>query len=215
MEVTYKNTKYKFKLGIGGELTRGVAILGGISIVTFMVTQLNREVFYPLLGFVPSYALGKLMVWQFITANFLHGGLLHLVFNMLGLYIFGGAVEKVFNKKGFIKYFLICGAGGFVTAYTLWFVGIIPNNLYIGASAGVYGLLLAFSLLYPNKKILLFFIIPMKAKWLAILFGGLEFLMMFRNDGISHIGHLGGILAGLGYFVYMRGFSFIRRAVNV
>lgn len=164
MEVTYKNTKYKLKFGLGEGLTGGVAILGGISIVTFLLTQSDRDAFYPLFGFVPSYALGKLMVWQFITANFLHGNLLHLVFNMLGLYIFGGTVEKVFNKKEFIKYFLICGAGGFVAAYTLWFIGIIPNNLYIGASAGVYGLLLAFSLLYPNKKICYYSLFLMKAK---------------------------------------------------
>lgn len=215
MEIIYKNTKYKVQLGIGQGLTRGVAILGGISILTFLITQSHREFFYPLLGFVPSYAIGKLMLWQFITANFVHGNLVHLIFNMIGLYMFGGAVEKAIKEKEFIKYFLVCGAGGYVLALILWLIGITPNNLIVGASAGVYGLLLAFSFLYPKQKILLFFIIPMQAKWLAIVFGSLEFLLSFRNDGISHIGHLGGILAGLGYFVYMRGLNFIKRTASV
>jgi membrane associated rhomboid family serine protease len=131
---------------------------------------------------------------------------------MLGLYMFGGSVEKALNQKEFIKYFLICGMGGFVLTYLLWLVGIMQNALFIGASAAIYGLLLAFSLLYRNKKVLLFFAIPIQAKWLAIIFGVLEFLLCFRNDGINHIGHLGGILAGLGYFFYVRGFQFIKGA---
>lgn len=159
MEITYKNTKYKFQFGTGHGLTKGVVILGGISILTFLITQSNREVFYPLLGFVPSYAIGKLMLWQFITANFMHGSPIHLIFNMVGLYMFGSAVEKKVGEKELIKYFLICGVGGYVLAFILWLAGITPNELIVGASAGVYGLLLAFSLLYPNQKILLFFII--------------------------------------------------------
>ena len=215
MEVTYKNTKYKLKLGTGQGLTRGVAILGGISVMTFLITQSNRNVLYSLLGFIPSYAIGKLMLWQFITANFLHNNFTHLLFNMVGLYMFGSAVEKRVGEREFIKYFLICGVGGYLLVYVLWLAGITPNNLIVGASAGVYGLLLAFSLLFPNQKILLFFVIPMQAKWLAILFGSLEFLLSFRNDSISHIGHLGGILAGVGYFVYLKGFKSLRNTIYI
>jgi len=212
MQITYKNTRYEIQFGLGQGLTRGVVILGLVSILIFIITSPNRTFFYPILGFVPSYALGKLMLWQFITANFMHGSLLHLCFNMLGLYMFGGPVEKTLNQKEFIKYFLICGVGGFVLTYLLWLIGMIPNAIFIGASAAIYGLLLAFSILYHNKKVLLLFVIPIQAKWLAIIFGVLEFLLSFRNDGINHIGHLGGILAGLGYFFYVRGFQFIKGA---
>lgn len=203
VEINYKNTKYTFQLGMGQPLTKGVAIIGGISIALYILSQANREAIYQLLGFIPSYAIGKLMVWQFITANFMHGNLTHLVFNMFGLYMFGCPVEKKVGQMEFIKYFLVCGVGGYALAFILWLIGLSPNHLIVGASAGIYGLLLAFSLLYPNQKILLFFAIPMQAKWLAVIFGGLEFILMFRNDGISHIGHLGGILAGLGYFILM------------
>jgi membrane associated rhomboid family serine protease len=204
MEINYKNTKYTLQLSIGQGLTGGVAFLGGIAILTYIVAQSNIEFFYPVLGFVPSYAIGKLMPWQFITANFMHGNLGHLLFNMLGLYMFGGPVERKVGQKELIKYFLVCGVGGYVVAFVLWAIGITPNNLIVGASAGVYGLLLAFSFLYPNKKVLLFFIIPIQAKWLAFLFGSLEFLLSFRNGGVSHMGHLGGLLVGLGYFIYKK-----------
>jgi membrane associated rhomboid family serine protease len=215
MEITYKNTKYKIQVGFGQGLTKGVAVLGGISIGAFIVTQSNKAIFYPLFGFIPSYAIGHLRIWQFITAIFLHGNLAHLFFNLFALYMFGSAVEKSFGEKEFIKYFLICGIGGFALTYVLWALGIVPNNLNIGASAGVYGLLLAFSLLYPNQKVLLFFAIPMQAKWLAVLFGSLEFLLSFRNDGISHIGHLGGIFAGLGYFLYTKRLMLGKGVINV
>jgi membrane associated rhomboid family serine protease len=215
LEVVYKNTKYTLQLGLGHGLTKGVAFLGGISILTFIITQSNRTFFYPLLGFVPSYFLGKLRLWQFVTANFLHGNLMHLSINMLGLYLFGGAVEKAFNYREFIKYFLICGGGGFILTYILWVIGFIPNTLCLGASAAVYGLLLAFSLLYPNQKILLFFVIPIQAKWLAITFGLLEFLLSFKSNGIGHLGHLGGLLAGLGYFTYKGRLKILKENANV
>lgn len=214
MEVVYKNTKYTLQLGLGQGLTKGVAFLGGISVLTFIITQSNKDFFYPLLGFVPSYFLGKLRLWQFVTANFLHVNLMHLSINMLGLYMFGGAIEKTLRHREFIKYFLICGAGGFILAYILWAIGFIPNTLCLGASAAVYGLLLAFSLLYPNQKILLFFVIPIQAKWLAIIFGLLEFLLSFKSNGISHLGHLGGLLAGLGYFAYTGRMKIIKEGTD-
>lgn len=208
MQVVYKNIQYTVRLGMGQGLTRGVAIIGGLSIVAYIVTQTNREALYPLLGFIPSYAIGKLMPWQFITANFMHGSPTHLMFNVLGLYMFGCPVEKKVGQSELIRYFLVCGVGGYILAFILWLSGFTPNGLIVGASAGVYGLLLAFSLLCPNQKILLLFAIPMQAKWMAILFGALEFLLMFRSDGISHVGHLGGIVAGLGYLVSVTPASF-------
>lgn len=196
---SYCSAKITYQYGLGHGLTRGVTIIGAISIIMYIMTQMNPKFLYPIFGFVPSYAIGKLMLWQFVTANFMHGDLTHLIFNMFGLYTFGGAVEKVLEEKEFIKYFLVCGTGAYVFTFTLWIVGIIPNNLCLGASAGIYGLLLAFSLFYPNQKILLFFAIPMQAKWLALFFGGLEFLLSFYHSGTSHLGHLGGLLTGLLY----------------
>ncbi len=87
------------QLGFGQGLTMGVAVLGGISILAYIISQSNRESYYPLLGFVPSYVFGKMMIWQFITANFMHGNLTHLLFNMFGFYMFGNAVEKRIGER--------------------------------------------------------------------------------------------------------------------
>ena len=95
MQVLYKNTKYNIQSGVGQPLTKGVATIGGISLALYILTQVNQESLYPLLGFIPSHAIGMLMVWQFITANFIHGNLTHLIYNMFGLYmLFGCPVEK-------------------------------------------------------------------------------------------------------------------------
>jgi len=199
-DATTCNPKITLQFGLGHGITKGVTVIGVISILMFVITQMNPKLFYPMFGFVPSYALGKFMFWQFVTANFMHGDIAHLLFNMFGLYTFGGAVEKVLKEKEFLKYFLVCGAGAYVFTYILWFTGVIPNNLCLGASAGIYGLLLAFSLLYPNQKLLLFFAVPMTGKWLAVVFGGLEFVLSFYSSGTSHLGHLGGLLTGMLYF---------------
>jgi len=214
MEFNLKNRKYTLQVGFGQGLTRGVVILAGISIVVFIITQSNRDLFYPLFGFVPSYALERLMLWQFITAIFMHSNVNHLVFNLFTLYMFGGAVEKALKTRGFFIYFLICGAGGFILTTILWLFGIIQNSVCVGASAAIYGLLVAFSLLYPNQKVLLYFIAPMQAKWLALIFGCFELLFAIKDGGISQIGHLGGIIAGLLYFIHVRGIGFIKGSMN-
>jgi membrane associated rhomboid family serine protease len=214
MEINYRNTKYSVKFGSGQGLTKGVAILGALMIIGFLLTQTNKSLFYSVFGFVPSLAIGRLRIWQFITAMFLHINMSHLFFNLFGLYVFGCAAEPILKTREFVKYFLLCGLGGFAFTYLLWLTGLTPNNLSIGASGAIYGVLLAFSLLFPNQKILAYFVIPMRAKWLALSFAILEVFLSLRSDGISHIGHLGGLATGLGYFAYTRGPSFIKEALN-
>lgn len=92
-------------------------------------------------------------------------------------------------------------------------IGILPNSVYMGASGALYGLLVAYSLLFPREKVLLFFAVPMQAKWIAVVFGGLEFLLAFMNDGINHFGHIGGAAVGVVYFAYTQGSNFVL-AVN-
>lgn len=211
MKFNYKNRQVEIRFG--GGLTKIVYMLIGISVFVFLLQSLWQQ-FMPLtFGFVPSYAVGRLMVWQFITAIFLHGSMNHLLLNMIGLYIFGGAVEKVLKERDFLFYFLICGVSGFVLTFLLYGIGLLPNAVYLGASGAVYGLLVAYSLLFPNEKMLLFFVIPIQAKWLAVIFAGTELLLSLRSDGINHFGHLGGAAAGVGYFVYMRGLAFVKRSL--
>lgn len=213
--VQFNHGNRQLTVQFGNGLTKGVALLIGISVGVFLLQLLAWQAVAQVFGFVPSYAVGRLMVWQFITAIFLHGSVNHLLFNMIGLYMFGGAVEKVLKERDFLFYFLICGVSGFVLTFLLYAIGTLPNAVNLGASGAVYGLLVAYSLLFPKEKVLLFFVIPMQAKWLAVIFAGVELLLSVRTDGINHFGHLGGAAAGAGYFAYMRGIGFVKGALNV
>ena len=107
--VQFNHGNRQITVQFGNGLTKGVALLIGVSIGVFLLQLLAWQAVAQAFGFVPSYAVGRLMVWQFITAIFLHGSANHLLFNMLGLYMFGGAVEKVLKVRDFLFYFLICG----------------------------------------------------------------------------------------------------------
>jgi membrane associated rhomboid family serine protease len=139
-------------------------------------------------------------IWQLFTYMFLHGSLLHILFNMFALWMFGRELEYDWGTRAFFKYYLICGIGaGVVTLLALWG----KTNPTIGASGAIYGVLLAFGMAYPNRYIFLWFLVPIKAKYLVILFGALEVLASVSStgDGIGHLTHLGGLAVG---FLYLR-----------
>ena len=139
-------------------------------------------------------------VWQLFTYMFLHGGLFHLAFNMFALWMFGRELEHDWGTAAFLRYYLVCGIGaGLVTLFVLW--GQVTPT--IGASGAIYGILLAFGLTYPDRYIYLWFIVPIKARYMVLLFGGLELVasMQGTGGGIAHFTHLGGLLVG---FLYLR-----------
>jgi membrane associated rhomboid family serine protease len=139
-------------------------------------------------------------VWQLFTYMFLHGGLLHIGFNMLILWMFGRDIEYAWGSRQFLKYYLICGLGaGIVTQLVMWGQAI-PT---IGASGALYGVLLAFGMLYPNRPIYLWFLFPIPAKYMVVLWGAIELLLAssVRGDGVAHMTHLGGLAVG---FIYLK-----------
>jgi rhomboid family protein len=144
--------------------------------------------------------------WQLGTYAFLHGSFNHLFFNMLGLWMFGGELEQVWGRKRFIQFY---AASVLAAALTQLAVDALlgTNSPVIGASGGLFGLLLAFAMIFPNRIILLFFVIPMKAKYLVILYGLLELYQgaAVMNSGVAHFAHLGGMLGGLLMLRYWRG----------
>ncbi len=140
----------------------------------------------------PRTVFSELKLYQLITYLFLHGGFFHLFINLFVLYMFGRELEVRWGKGKFLFYYFFCGIGaGIITA-------IFSQYPVLGASGAVYGLLLAYGVLYPNRMILLWFVIPIKAKYLVVLFAIMEFIatMGNRGDGISHISHLGGMVFG-------------------
>jgi len=143
-------------------------------------------------------------VWQIFTYLFLHGGIWHLLFNMLTLWMFGMQIEQDWGTRQFLKYYFLCGmvAGLCVLAVNIamgeWQV---PT---IGASGAIFGVLVAYGVLYPDQKVLVGFLFPLKAKYMVMIYAGIELLLTFGepNSGVSTIAHLGGMAFG---WVYLKG----------
>ena len=148
--------------------------------------------------------------WQLLTYGFLHGSFNHILFNMFGLWMFGRELERLMGPQRFLTYYLTCVAGaGFVQLI----VAGVQGGLYptLGASGGVFGILLAYGMTYPNRMVMLIFPpIPMKAKYFVVLYGLLELYLGISGNspGVANFAHLGGMLFG---FLLLRYWSLAAR----
>jgi membrane associated rhomboid family serine protease len=147
------------------------------------------------LAFAPARVLSQ--PWTVLTYMFVHGGFFHLLFNMLVLFFFGPPLEERWTSPEFLKFYLVCGAGGAILSLIFWDYPII------GASAAVYGVMLAFAMYWPDNPIYIWGIFPVKAKWLVTFLIGMSvfFTLTGGAPGIAHIAHLGGAAAA---FIYLR-----------
>ncbi len=176
-------------------VNRLILINVGVFFFQFLagLTSTRMELIF---GLVPAYVVSKVMVWQFITYMFLHGDLFHLGFNMFTLWMFGRELEIIWGKREFIKFYLICGVGA---GLFCWITGLNSTIPTIGASGAVLGILTAYGLTFPNRYLYIYLFIPIKAKYLALLFAILEFFqgLQYSSDGIAHFAHLGGIITAV------------------
>ena len=144
---------------------------------------------------------------QLLTYGFLHGDTTHLLVNMFQLWMFGRDVERVWGAKRFLVFFLVCVVGAGLVQLL---VAALSGGFYatLGASGGVFGVLMAYGLLFPNRQVMLLFPpIPMKAKYLVILFGVFELVYGVGGyaPGVAHFAHLGGMAFGFALITYWRG----------
>jgi len=152
----------------------------------------------PQVGFAP---------WQLVTYAFLHGSLLHLAFNMFALYMFGGAIERVFGGRRYLTYYLM---SVLAAAVTQLLVAAMSGGVYptVGASGGVFGLLLAYAIYFPRSRVMLLFPpIPMPARVFVVIYAVLELYLGVTGsqEGVAHFAHLGGMLGGYLTLRYWRG----------
>lgn len=178
-----------------------IKFLLALNVSVFLIQSLG----YPLvgsLGLVPERVAQWPLpeFWRVVTYLFVHGGLWHLVFNLFALWMFGMPVESQWGGAEFLKYYFLCGLGAALTSVLLDPHSTTP---IIGASGSVYGLLVAFALLYPDAVVYLYFLIPVKAAHMAILFGAIEFFMgaSHATPGVARFAHLGGMVTG---YLYIR-----------
>jgi len=152
------------------------------------------------LALAPRAVVENFALWQLATYMFLHGGIGHLLFNMLSLWMFGTPLERDWGTRRFIKYYFVCGIGAAICDVA---VNTALGTMYtrtIGASGAIYGLLLAFGVLYPNQTVLMNFLFPIRAKYLVLIYGAIAlYSSLGQNTGVSNIAHLGGMLFGYAY----------------
>ncbi len=159
-------------------------------------------------------AFGTFGPWQLVTSAFMHGGFGHILFNMFGLWMFGGTVERSLGSKRFLGFYLACvlGAGLLQVGVSSWpFLmgdGGIPGAV-VGASGGVLGVLAAFGVLYPDQPIfLLFFPVPIPAKWFVLGYAAFSLYAGYSGAvqaNVAHFAHLGGMITGALLILYWRG----------
>jgi len=162
---------------------------------------------------LPLYPIGAgFGVWQLLTYMFLHGGLMHLFFNMFALWMFGMELENLWGSRKFFWYYMACGIGAGLT--NLFIAPLFaPVGPTVGASGAVYGVLLAFGMLFPDRPIFIYFLLPIRARYFVLLYIFVEIYagVTGTRDGVAHFAHLGGAAVGLAYFLAERkGFSFER-----
>ncbi|HET7100771.1 MAG TPA: rhomboid family intramembrane serine protease [Terriglobia bacterium] len=189
--------------------TRMVKALIIVTAAVFVVTYLPLRLFgwqtpFFYLGLQPYAVVHRLFLWQLATYLFLHGGFFHILFNMFALWMFGPDLEQRWGGTEFLKFYFLCGIGAGVFDVVLTTLFGSPLSLTIGASGAIYGLLLAFGVIFPNRPIFIWFVIPIKAKWFVVIIGAIEFFSQISGPGsnIAHLAHLGGMLVA---YLYLRG----------
>jgi len=193
--------------GFYGYLPQGIKWLLIVNTAVFVVCYLGGpSLQYHVRGILALSAEGAIrnfMIWQVATYMFVHFGLWHLLFNMLALWMFGMVIEQSWGTRRFLKFYFLCGiAAGVCVLIANMIVGDWKTPT-LGASGAVFGLLVAFGVLFPDSIILMFFLFPMKAKYAVMIYVAVELLATFGpNTGVSTVAHLGG--AAFSY-VYLKG----------
>ncbi len=201
-------SRYRFAGYSSGYFPSGVKWLLitniGIFVVYFLLSRSELGHLFRLFYLTPLAVIDHFAIWQLVTYMFLHAGIGHILFNMLSLWMFGADLESTWGTKRFLTYYFICGVGaGICDVVVSALLGSYGTST-IGSSGAIYGLLLAFGLLYPDRPVLMSFLFPIKAKYFVMIMGAIAFLSSLgaSGSGVSHVAHLGGMLFG---YLYLRG----------
>lgn len=190
-----------FPPGVKWLLISNIAIF----VLYFFLVRVGAAGIFLDLSLWPRAVLTFPAFWQLFTYMFLHdpGGFSHILFNMFALWMFGTDLERDWGTKRFLQYYFLCGiaAGICVVLASLMFGGL--DTPTIGSSGAIFGVLLAFGVLYPDRIILFSFLFPIKAKYFVMIIGAITFMSSLAGSrsGVSHVAHLGGMVFG---YIYLR-----------
>jgi membrane associated rhomboid family serine protease len=197
-----------------GPLPPAIKLLIIVNVVAFLASLMLPDIIRAF-GLRPGAVIEQFAVWQPVSYMFLHGGIGHLLFNMLALWMFGTELERMWGTRFFTKFYFVCGIGAGLTTL-LWAVSPLPfsDEMYytttIGASGAIYGVLLAYALYFPHRPIYLYFVFPIPARYFVMIIGAITFLSSIgaAGSGIAHTAHLGGLVVGYVYLKALRGRPF-------
>ncbi|HLV02384.1 MAG TPA: rhomboid family intramembrane serine protease [Acidobacteriota bacterium] len=152
-------------------------------------------------GLTPYLVIARLYFWQLVTYLFLHGDLLHILFNMFALWMFGSELERYLGSSEFLKFYFITGVGAGLFSLLFHPFSTIPT---IGASGAIYGILMAYGMMFPNRYVYLYFLFPVKVKYFVAVLGLIAFLsaLSASQSPVDNFAHLGGMLFA---FLYLKG----------
>jgi membrane associated rhomboid family serine protease len=191
-----------------GPLTPAIKILIATNVAAFLVALIVPAATLSL-GLRPADVVERLSFWQPLTYMFLHGGIFHILFNMLALWMFGVELERMWGTRYFTRFYFVTGVGAALTTLVLSFTPVpfaeqLYYSLTIGASGAVYGILLAYALYFPHRPIYMYFVFPIPAKYFVMIIGAISLLssMGGPGGGIAHTTHLGGLLIA---YLYLKG----------
>jgi membrane associated rhomboid family serine protease len=190
--------------------TSAVKYLLILNIGVFLLQLAFLDRYMGQLGLVPASVLGKGYVWQLVTYLFLHGDLLHILLNMLFLWMLGSELERFWGRREFLKYYFITGCGAGLVSVLVQPSLTRPT---IGASGAIFGLIVGFAMVFPEREILFMFLIRMKAKHFAVLAAGIELVMIWQmpDAPVARFAHLGGLAIGYVYLTRERWLYGVKR----
>jgi len=190
-----------------GPLSLALKALIGANVAVFLA-QFFFAIVTDVLGLHPAFVLRYFWIWQLATYMFLHGGIFHIVFNMLALWMFGTELERVWGTRYFLKFYFVTGigAGALTVLFSLLPFGFahqLQGANIIGASGAIYGLLLAYALYFPDRPIYMYFVFPIPARIFVAIIGAIAFFSSLSDaGGVANATHLGGLLVG---YLYLKG----------
>ncbi len=189
-------------------------VTGSISVLDFILGSSRAgSLLFSFFALVPSQVVHSLAIWELVTYLFIHAGITNLLWNLLALWMFGVELERVWGTRRFVTFYLSCGAIAGITGIIAAYIFGGVNFPLVGSAGALYGVLVAFGVLFPNQTILFGFLIPIKTKYFVMIIGAVIFLQSYMavaggQGAMAAISGLGGMLGG---YVLLRGHGMRRR----
>jgi len=199
-----------------GSISQTLKILIGANVVLFLAQRFapydpstQTDFITGTFGLMPAAVIGRFRVWQLATYLFLHVSLLHILFNMLALWLFGTELERMWGTRYFLKFYFVTGIGAgaltvLVSLLPFGFAESLRHSVVIGASGAIFGLLLAYALYFPDRQIYMYLLFPIPAKYFVMIIGAITLYSSLGESGVANVTHLGGLLVA---YLYLKGGS--------